>query len=399
MERSIDPRITRPAVSGRWDRRGLPIVVAALGLAGCSDSVGPRECSIPRAQFVQGGVDRQGIPALLNPQVSLRGDPRIAYLSLGDRVIGIEFNGQPLAIPHKILWWHEAVNLEVPGEHLTVTYAPLTGSSLVFDRGSAAVDSFAVTDLVLSTNTVLRDESGTLWPQMELGARCGPRDGVDLALVSYEEVTFGAWTIAHPETWVVTSNTGYEFLYTLYPYGDYEQPDNSELLYPLSSGIDTRRKPKERVLGIPSESGGIAFPLDDFDQAALRFQIVVWAANAELDGERVAVFWNSLAQGAIAYRAEIDGQPLTFEVREGGRFDLQTGSSWQFDGTAVSGPLDGRQLERIPEAHVAFWFAWAAFHPDTELWELAPGGGPLARAPRDGVRERPHELDWSEAIR
>ncbi len=378
----------------------LMVVAAAVALGGCSGSVDPQaECTIPLAQFVKGGIDRQGIPALTNPEVSLRTDPRVGYMSLTDRVIGIQFNGQPLAIPHKILWWHEAVNLEVPGERLTVTYAPLTGSSLVFDRGPADVDGFAVTDLVLSTNTVLRDESGTLWPQMELGARCGPRDGVDLAVVPYEEVTFGAWAIQHPETWVITSSTGHDFLYTLYPYGDYEQPDNGELLYPLGSGIDARRNPKERVLGIPSESGGIAFPLGDLDQAALRFQIVVWAANAEVEGQRVVVFWNSVAQGAIAYRAEVDGQPLTFEVREEGRFDIQTGSSWLFDGTAVSGPLDGRQLERIPEAHVTFWFAWAAFHPDTELWEVAPGGAPVARAPRVAGDEGPADIHWADAIR
>jgi hypothetical protein len=40
---------------------------------------------------------------------------------------------------------------------------------------------------------------------------------------------------------------------------------------------------------------------------------------------------------------------------------------WGVHGVAVEGPLAGRQIEPVPEAYVAFWFAWAAFHPETLL--------------------------------
>ena len=46
--------------------------------------------------------------------------------------------------------------------------------------------------------------------------------------------------------------------------------------------------------------------------------------------------------------------------------DLDTGSTWDILGLATDGPLVGTQLEAIPH-HDTFWFAWAAFVPDTEL--------------------------------
>ena len=48
--------------------------------------------------------------------------------------------------------------------------------------------------------------------------------------------------------------------------------------------------------------------------------------------------------------------------------DDQTGSTWRLDGVAVLGPLAGEALDPVPEAFVAFWFAWPTFYPDMEIW-------------------------------
>jgi hypothetical protein len=68
-----------------------------------------------------------------------------------------------------------------------------------------------------------------------------------------------------------------------------------------------------------------------------------------------------------AFRAELDGRPLTFRPDGADAFrDVQTGSRWTVVGEAVAGPLAGRRLERVEHLDT-FWFAWAAFHPDTRL--------------------------------
>ncbi len=82
------------------------------------------------------------------------------------------------------------------------------------------------------------------------------------------------------------------------------------------------------------------------------------------DAHRV-VLWDEAGQAAMAYQRDLDGQTLGFEVAGGRVVDRETGSTWRVDGLAVAGPLEGRRLTPIAEAYVAYWFAWAAFHPDT----------------------------------
>ena len=86
------------------------------------------------------------------------------------------------------------------------------------------------------------------------------------------------------------------------------------------------------------------------------------------EGEDVVVFWDTEAKGAMAFRPFLGGERLTFQATESGIFDTATKSKWSVDGRAIAGSLEVSQLEAVPEAYVAFWGAWAAFHPGTELW-------------------------------
>jgi hypothetical protein len=110
-------------------------------------------------------------------------------------------------------------------------------------------------------------------------------------------------------------------------------------------------------------------------------------AQLDFRGEPIVVFWApgvASAMGAAiideaeeiggtgVFSAIVDGETLTFS-RDGGEetpiTDAQTGSTWDITGRAVDGPLDGTVLE--PVAHGDhFWFAWAAFTPDTRIWTL-----------------------------
>lgn len=67
------------------------------------------------------------------------------------------------------------------------------------------------------------------------------------------------------------------------------------------------------------------------------------------------------------YDPVVDGRALAFSPAGPRTFrDRQTGSRWSVAGVAVDGPLEGRQLTTLAHQD-AFWFAWAAFQPDTTL--------------------------------
>lgn len=116
-------------------------VAAAIVLCACSEwenpvaqpggsAPGRPTCSIPTSQIFNGGPGKDGIPALTEPELVAVGASGTEYLRDDDRVIGLALEGEVLAIPLNILWWHEIVNLRVGDRDLAITHCPLTGSSL-----------------------------------------------------------------------------------------------------------------------------------------------------------------------------------------------------------------------------------------------------------------------------
>ena len=233
--------------------------------------------------------------------------------------------------------------------------------------GHTAADGaeFGVSGLLFQNNLILYDrtQDQSLWPQMMRGARCGPRDGQMLEMVPSIEMRWDAWVDLHPDTKVISISAAFNRNYQRYPYGDYESLNSTRTLFPQGD-FDDRRPPKERVLGVLfANGGGIAFPFNALDSGEDRRVV-----HSVADGEGIVVFWDRGSKAAVAFRNAFEGQALTFEVEEGRYLDVETGSEWSVEGHAISGSLQGQRLVQVPEAYVSFWFAWAAFVPDTDLW-------------------------------
>ncbi len=326
-------------------------------------------CSIPEAEIVSGGVGRDGIPSLRDPLFVPADHAEAGYLLDSDRVIGLEIGGEFIAVPHNILWWHEIANLDNYGIPVAVSYCPLTGSSMVFDRTTVQGNDFGVSGLLYQNNLIMferRDDGAqeSWFPQFMRGARCGPLDGADLPMYPSVEMRWDAWKALHPESSVVSGVLGYGRDYRSYPYGNYEAINNGETLFPAEEH-DRRRPPKERVLGIPRSNGfGMAFPfslLSDLGDVAV--------VHDDVQGSRsIVVFWSTDAETAVAFEPRVNGQALTFEARDGGFFDVENGSEWDMQGRAISGPLEGSALELVDDAFISFWFAWSTFHPNTAIF-------------------------------
>ncbi len=104
--------------------------------------------------------------------------------------------------------------------------------------------------------------------------------------------------------------------------------------------------------------------------------------NDDVGSVPIVVFWVSgtasaldaaeIAEGrdvgaTAVFDRRLHGRVLSFEAMADGRFrDRETGTTWDLSGRGASGPLAGRRLTAIPHGN-HFWFAWAAFRPDTKL--------------------------------
>ena len=343
-------------------------------LAACSTSelvgTGPDlTCGgLDPAFLADGGVGRDGIPALTNPAfVSSEHESATGYLTDSDRVIGVRVGDEWLAIPHNIMYRHEIVNLTRGTQEVAVTYCPLTGSALAFDRGSVGGAEFGVSGLLFQANLIMYDRQSddSLWPQMSGAAACGPREGQALARYPLVEMRWQGWKELFPGSTVIGLDLFDHDTYSVNPYGNaYEDPNNPDYIgFPIPRD-DDRRQPKERVLGLPAPAGGVpvAFPFHAMEARGEK-----WVAEFDYGGEAAVVLWDRTRFAAVAVRPVARGQRLSFRAKEDAIVDNETGSHWSVAGEATEGPLAGERLAIIPEAYVAFWLAWAAFHPGTEL--------------------------------
>jgi hypothetical protein len=362
----------------RWNRTvvGLALV---LPLAACSDldttnttpapdpggRVGDAVCQLPDSLFADGGLSANAIPALTGPRMVGPEDPGLGYLDDDSRVLGVVIDGQPRDYPHNILWWHEIVNERVGGVAYAVTFCPLTGSGIVFDRGTMGNSpDLGVSGLLFANNLVTYDrETGRLvGPQLAVEGRCGDFTGIQPTLLPVMETSWRRWKRLHPRTTVVSEVTGHRRNYRIYPYGDYDIKTNPILLFPMA--IDRTRPAKERVLGVRTADGGVGYPFDELAELG-----ALGVVEESFDGRPAAVFWEAREGGtAVAYDRRVAGEVLTFEAVRDGYRDVQTGSLWDLAGRAVAGPLEGSSLDGIGSAYVAFWFAWKHFQPRSRIW-------------------------------
>jgi hypothetical protein len=318
---------------------------------------------LPESLTAQGSFP-EVIPALTEP--AFVSAESAQYLLDSDRVLRLVVDGEARAYPHNILWSHEVVNDRFGDRWISASYCPLTGSGLALD---AIIDGsrveFGVSELLFANNLVMFDRlSDQLFgPQLSIVGKCEGFAEVAPDLHAVREMSWGEWKKHYPLTRVLSDATGYQRNYRAYPYGSYDQLDNTDLLFPLTP--DETRPIQERVLGIRTgASSGRGYP---FGELAARGVTV--ALNDTVGGEPVVVFYSAGdGETAVAYRSTIQGQTLTFEVDGDSWRDLETGTTWNLAGAAVGRPLSPARLEPVAQAYVVFWFAWRHFQPASQIW-------------------------------
>ncbi|CAN5504084.1 DUF3179 domain-containing protein [soil metagenome] len=334
------------------------------------------KASVDLGEFLGGGPPKDGIPAIDRP-VTESIEAAREWLSDRSPVISLEVAGEARAYPLAILMWHEIVNDELGGEHVVVTFCPLCNTALVFEREiDGRVFDFGTTGNLRFSDLVMYDRQTESWWQQATGeAIVGELTGTRLTFLPAQIVSLGEFGASHPDGDVLSRETGQVRDYGRNPYVGYDEVGSTPFLF--DGVVDGRLGPKERVVTVGEGSEAMAFPFSELRK--------VGVAEAELGGEPRVVVWvpgtvSALDASAIdegedvgatgVFRPFMDGQRLTF-ARDGGEdapiTDRETGSTWSVLGQAVDGPLAGSRLEPVTHGN-HFWFAWAAFSPETTIW-------------------------------
>ena len=289
-------------------------------------------------------------------------------------MVSLEINGAARAYPLAILTWHEIVNDELGGVPVSVTFCPLCNSAVAFDRrvGEATLD-FGVSGNLRNSDLVMWDrQTESWWQQLTGQGIVGAYAGYQLGLVPAQIVSWGDFKAAFPDADVLSRETGYTRAYGNNPYIGYDRADQSPFLF--KGRPDDRLLPMERVAALMLEGQSVAFPFMALEEQRVvnysvgeRNIVVLFQPGtaSALDQRRIAESRDVGSTGV--FDAELAGQALTFQLGVDGFVDEETGSVWNVLGQAVSGPLAGKSL--TPIVHGShFWFAWAAFAPETEMY-------------------------------
>lgn len=326
------------------------------------------------AEVRSGGPPPDGIPPIDHPSFVPAG--KVDWLAPDEPVLAPAIGAVPRAYPVRIMIWHEIVNDVVENRPVAVTYCPLCNSALAFDRrvGDRLL-TFGTSGSLYRSDLVMYDrQTESLWSQIEGRAIAGMLAGTKLDRVPVQTLTWAQWRAANPGGWVLSRHTGAARDYGRNPYGGYDDLGSSPFLF--NGPIDPRLPAMQRVAGLGEGNSAVAVALPRLVKAGVAElmvagrPVVLWALpelTSALDSTNVAE--GRAVGGTAAFDPELGGRRLTF-IRTGGSFvDEQTGSRWNVQGQAIDGPLAGAELQ--PVEHLdTFWFAWAAFHPNTAIVEL-----------------------------
>ena len=324
-------------------------------------------------QIISGGVPRDGIPPIDNPEFDSV-DVAWDWLQPQSPVVAVSLNGSARAYPLAIMTRHEIVNDVLGGVPVAVTFCPLCNSAIVFERTvDGEVLRFGVSGLLRNSDLIMWDDVTQSWWQQFTGTGIvGQYTGHQLTILPSQLVGFGAFAAQYPDGEVLSPGSR---SYGSNPYAGYDSSD-SPFLY--RGPIDDRLFATARVLAGVIDGIPMAYPFDTLAR--------VGVINDTVGSQAVAAFWQPGATSALdrsdidssqdvgmaaLFDRTLDGQVLTFTRDANGVIrDDQTGSTWNVFGTATAGELAGKQLtQRL--ASPDFWFAWAAFQPDTRIYGQA----------------------------
>jgi len=208
-------------------------------------------------------------------------------------------------------------------------------------------------------NFVMQDaETGTWWQQVSGEAILGPLKGKRLTLLPFDQLTFRSWREESSEGRVLVPVEAIAAT-KRYARADWEE---RMLKTPAPRSADAQLPPRTLVLGV--ELGGVAraYPLAGMSAVGVVLDEIGGAPIAIArapDGRSTRIFNRTIDGRALDLIAKADGVPFRMA-------DANTGSEWSFAGIAVSGPLAGRQLARIPFLE-EYWFDWKTYHPASEV--------------------------------
>jgi hypothetical protein len=273
-------------------------------------------------KILSGGPPKDGIPSIDTPKfVSVQEADK--WIADNELVLALIYNNEIRVYPHQIMVWHEIVNDEVAETPLLISYCPLCGSGIAYlpeieVDGEKVITEFGTSGKLFNSNLVMYDRlTDTYWTQINGEAIVGELTGQKLEKIPLHTVIWSEWIEEHPESLVLSQDTGFEREYGVDPYGSYYADER--LFFPIENTNDFLH-PKDVIYGL------------------------------EINNEYKAYREESLEKESV-YSDTLGGVDISIQRKKSGE-------------VIIINKLSQEQLAYERD----FWFSWYAFNPNTTVF-------------------------------
>ena len=305
-----------------WPSMFWPSMAAAIALFAAAECTAASSfenlAGITDLLVAQGARDQ--FPAMTNPEIVGPGEQQ--YVRDDDRVLGLFVAGEARAYPASLGWWHEVVNDYLGGQFVSVTFCPLTGTSLALAATDVSGNQveYGVSGFLIYSNLVLFDRADdTLYPQMIFTSINGDSRGEQLPLLPAIETTWGMWKRLHPDTTLPREGSGLERFsrrvrtsyptaaYLKDPYVEY-RADHSSVPFATDHGVDRRLPAKDFVAGVCDGNTNKAYHLRTLPDRAV--------INDLVGDLPITLVFDAPSQTAVVFCSEVGDDCSTFTPQQ-----------------------------------------------------------------------------------
>jgi hypothetical protein len=304
-----------------------------------------------------GGVIQDGIPPLRYPEMI---DAKQAdYLEYDNVVFGIEVNGDVRAYPKRILAWHEMFVDTVGGVPVCGVYCTLCGTVILYvTEHNGKNYELGTSGFLYRSNKLMYDKQSqslwnTVWGEPVLGPLQGK--GIVLEPLSVVTTTWSTWKKRHPDTKVLSLETGYQRDYGEgVAYREYFATDDLMFNVPFE---DNRLKNKDEVL---------AMRMSEYPDEQLAISVDYLRKNPVYHDAIGAVGFVVFTDKSGANRV-YKSNGFSFISYNGKEAIMdEKGNKWILHEDRIEMEGSSITCKRLPY-HRAFWFGWHAAYPNTRL--------------------------------
>ncbi|MYE27665.1 MAG: DUF3179 domain-containing protein [Chloroflexi bacterium] len=270
----------------------------------------------------------------------------------------------------------------VPGRPVMLAYCTLCGAGVLYDVSIAdlsytdlegslvelgdTVLEFGSSGLLMRSNKLMYDRNtDTVWNAITGEPAFGPltTSGVVLDVLPVVVTDWASWLEAHPDSSVLSLDTGFRRNYSNgAAYSDYF--NSADLMFPSWQQDTALIENKEMVFALRLQGEAKAYPLATIiplriikDRVGNTDVVIIAEATPERE---------FFEPGGAAVRAyERQGRDFSAGA-DASTLHSEDGRSWRITEEALVAE-DGERLKRIG-GHLAFWFGWFGFYPNTLVY-------------------------------